>query len=107
MIDPNNLGHFDHKKVDRRELLEQMPKGMGGSMNVSYKDAGKLFFSIGKDQLSPPAGDKGKDNANFLSVSGINNEANTSKMEDSKGEGDADNLLPGRSGNFKSTKIAK
>ena len=32
MIDPSNIGHFDHKKLDRQELLEQMPKGMGGSL---------------------------------------------------------------------------
>ena len=28
MIDPSNLGHFDHKKLDRKELLENMPKGI-------------------------------------------------------------------------------
>jgi hypothetical protein len=48
MIDPSNLGHFDHKQVNRQELLENMPKGMGGSLYLSQAEAeAGLFFSTG------------------------------------------------------------
>jgi hypothetical protein len=50
MIDPSNIGHFDHKKLDRQELLQNMPKGLGGSLflsNLAKQDDGGLFFSMG------------------------------------------------------------